>query len=148
VPRPGMVQLNVEVTPDERKLVERVAEEQGWTLGETVRRSIVSHAGLLVLHEETAKGMPDEYAAIWRRLVRELRPEGLVNKQIETVTFEDTSFEGERPGLRIDGFIFYLSANDSEKLLAVAGEPGAEQYYEVKNGALVAERTPFAPSLN
>jgi hypothetical protein len=123
-------QLNVTVAKAHRRIVEKLAEDNGWTLRDTVLKSIRALAGLMVLHDETANRLGGEPGAIHRRLVAELGPSEMANKPLEACEFDDG-----RRGLIIDGYGFALE--DDGRLTATRRLGDRVEVYEVRSGGLV-----------
>jgi hypothetical protein len=123
-------QLNVTIARSHRALVERLAEEHGWTIKNTVLTSIRALAGLMVLHSETARKLGGDPGAIHRRLVAALGPVEMTNKAIAVAELDDG-----RRGLIIDGYTFAFERDG--RLIATRGLGGREEAYEVRDGGLV-----------
>jgi hypothetical protein len=131
---PGIT-TNLSLDPPSRAQLEEVAKVMGVGLTETVRRSVRTLSGVLIIAEVEAEDIAEkhgeEFAHLYRRIGRDLGWAALMNKRLAIAHAEDG-----RAGIRVDDHAFFEDF-DGTRLLAKVDRAGTSEVFEVKDGRLL-----------
>jgi Arc/MetJ-type ribon-helix-helix transcriptional regulator len=131
--------VNVAMPNELVELLDRLVEDAGSTRSDVIRTAIATLGQVKAMNQRTEATLAQEDAElgrIYKRLVAELGPAGLITR-VEPVTFEDGSRR-----LAAGEFVFYFDRTEvgqvlGPRLLATRKVDGREETFEIKGGQMV-----------